>query len=323
MNKETFAKHLVMPVLAGVFVLSAGCTHQSHNAPVRDSSPSPMARTTPRPPPVETPVAQPGEYVVRQGDTLYAVSRMYGVPVNDLIAWNKLSRPGQLEVGQTLRVAAPETVAVPLASEQGMQFEAASLPEVKHEPRGGKEPWSEDAWARVQQPQTAYSAPSATISRPEFSAPESGVPESGTPESGAPRSGASGPSASEDWMWPVKGTIISGFDTPLGGDGKMRNRGVDIAGAPGTPILAAAGGKVVYAGDAVRGLGKMVIIKHNDEYLTAYAHNRVILVKEEDTVTRGQKIAELGSTDADRPKLHFELRKQGQPVDPLKYLPDL
>ena len=308
MNKKTFAKRLVLPVLTGVFVLSAGCVEQSYNAPVRDSSPAPTARTTPRPPPVETPVVQPGEYVVRQGDTLYAVSRMHGVPVKDLIAWNRLSRPEQLEVGQILRVAAPEAVAVPLEPDQGMQLEAANLPEVKHEPRGGKEPWSEDAWARLQ-PQTEYSASSsATLSRPELSAPESGAPGSG---------------AAEDWMWPVKGTIISRFDDPLGGDSKMRNRGVDISGAPGTPILAAAGGKVVYAGDAVRGLGKMVIIKHNDEYLTAYAHNRVILVKEEDAVTRGQKIAELGSSDTDRPKLHFELRKQGQPVDPLKYLPDL
>ena len=130
-------------------------------------------------------------------------------------------------------------------------------------------------------------------------------------------------------MWPVKGTIISRFDEPMGEDGKVRNRGIDIAGTPGTPILAAADGKVVYAGNAVRGLGNMVIIRHKDEYLTAYAHNRVILVKdgkdgqEGDTVIKGQKIAELGSTDADRPKLHFELRKQGVPVDPLKYLPDM
>jgi lipoprotein NlpD len=109
----------------------------------------------------------------------------------------------------------------------------------------------------------------------------------------------------------------------MGGDGKVRNRGIDIAGAPGTPVLAAAGGKVEYVGSAVRGLGNLVIIKHNDEYLTAYAHNRVILVKERESVTKGQKIAELGSSDTDQPKLHFELRKQGVPVDPLKYLPGL
>ena len=243
---------------------------------------------------------------MRQGETLYAVSRMYGVPVRDLIAWNNLSRPEQLEVGQTLRVVAPEVVAVPLAPDP-VPLEAASLPEIKREPRGGKEAWSEEAWARLQS-QAVDNTPIATLSRPELSAPEPGAPVS---------------KASGDWMWPVKGTIINRFDDPMSGGGKMRNRGIDIAGTPGTPVLAAAGGEVVYAGGDVRGYGNMVIIKHSDEYLTAYAHNRAILVKEKDMVTKGQKIAELGNTDADRPKLHFELRKQGVPLDPLKYLPDL
>jgi lipoprotein NlpD len=239
---------------------------------------------------------------VRRGETLYAVSRLYGVPVQDLITWNNLSRPEQLEVGQTLRVTAPEVIAEPLA-QPSVPVESASLPEIKREPRGGKEAWTEEAWVRLH-PQMAGSTPTATMSTPELSPPSES-------------------SASESWMWPVKGTIISRFDDPTGSDGKVRNRGIDIAGTPGTPILAAAGGKVVYAGSALRGLGNMVIIKHNDEYLTAYAHNRVILVREGDAVTKGQKIAELGSSDADRPKLHFELRKQGTPVDPLKYLPGL
>jgi lipoprotein NlpD len=238
---------------------------------------------------------------VRRGETLYAVSRLYGVPVQDLIAWNNLSRPEQLEVGQTLRVAAPEVIAEPLA-QPSVPVEAASLPEIKREPRGGKEAWSEEAWVRLH-PQMAGSVPTATMSTPELSTPS---------ESGA----------SESWVWPLKGTIISRFGEPTGVDGKVRNRGIDIAGAPGTPILAAAGGNVAHAGN-VRGYGNMVIIKHNDEYLTAYAHNRVILVKLGDTVVKGQKIAELGNSDSDRPMLHFELRKQGTPVDPLKYLPGL
>jgi len=318
MNRETFAKHFVLPVLAGVFV--AGCSHQNSNVQVRDSRPVPT-RPAPKPleapPVIAAPVARPGEHIVRQGETLYAVSRLYNVPVRDLIVWNNLSRPEQLDVGQTLRVVAPEAVTAALP-EPGMPVDVARLPEVKREPRGGKEAWSEDAWARLQSPQASVptataSVPTATISRPELSAPGTIAPESTAPK----------PAASEDWLWPVKGTIISRFDEPMGEDGKVRNRGIDIAGTPGTPILAAADGKVVYAGDAVRGLGKMLIIKHNDEYLTAYAHNRVILLKEGDSVIKGQKIAELGSTDADRPKLHFELRKQGVPVDPLKYLPGL
>ena len=305
MNKKIFAKRLVLPMLVGVIALS-GCTaNRRTSAPVRDSRPVPTARTASKPPAAALPVARSGEHVVQRGETLYAVSRMYGVSVQSLIAWNNLARPEQIEVGQVLRVAAPEAVAEPLAPPD-MQADTASLPEVKYEPRGGKEAWSEEAWARLQ-PQAAGSVagsvPSATISRPELSPPES--------------------NASEGWMWPVKGTVISRFDEATGGDAKVRNKGIDIAGTPGTPVLAAAAGKVVYANNALRGLGNMVIIKHNDEYLTAYAHNRVILVKDGDTVARGQKIAELGSSDTDRPKLHFELRKQGTPIDPLKYLPGL
>ncbi|MCL2589702.1 MAG: peptidoglycan DD-metalloendopeptidase family protein [Betaproteobacteria bacterium] len=327
MNKEAFAKRLalpaVLPILAGMLVLSAGCTTQNSGAPVRDSRPVPATRTALKPPDAIPPVAKPGEHVVRRGETLYAVSRLYGVPVQDLIAWNNLSRPEQLDVGQVLRVAAPEAVAEPLAPPPAPP-DAASLPEIKREPRGGKEAWSEEAWARLQpQAQTAGNEldagmPVATISRPELSAPEPSAPEPSVPKSSAPE-----PSASGDWMWPVKGAIISQFDDPTGSGGKLRNKGIDIAGTPGTPVLAAAGGKVAYAGNAVRGFGNMVIVKHNDEYLTAYAHNRVILVKEGEAVNKGQKIAELGSSDTDRPKLHFELRKQGTPVDPLKYLPGL
>jgi lipoprotein NlpD len=299
MNKELFAKQLVLPVLVGAFVV--GCASTASNAPVRDSKSMPASKAASKqpPPPVEaSPVARAGEHVVRRGETLYAVSRLYDVPVQSLIAWNNLSRPEQLEVGQILRVAAPGAVAEPLA-QTGTPVETANLPEIKREPRGGKEAWSEEAWARLN-PQTA-----ATVS----STPD--------PTNTPPK-----PSASENWMWPVKGTIIGRFDEPTGSDGKTRNRGVDIAGASGTPVLAAASGSIAYAGN-VRGYGNMVIIRHNDEYLTAYAHNRVILVQVGNTVTKGQKIAELGSSDTERPMLHFELRKQGVPVDPLKYLPDL
>jgi len=322
MKKEIFAKRLVLTVLASVPVLFAGCATQG-SAPVRDSSPAQTTRAAPKPPPVvvspvvQEPVAQPGEHVVRRGETLYAVSRLYDVPVQSLIAWNNLLRPEQLEVGQVLRVVAPEVAAVPVAPQP---YGVASLPDVKREPRGGKEPWTKQAWAHQHQSDASPPADisGATISRPELSVQEPPPPQ---PPPSQPR--APEPSASGDWMWPVKGTIISRFDEPSGSDGKVRNRGIDIAGTPGTPVLAAAGGKVAYAGNAVRGLGNMVIVKHSEEYLTAYAHNRVILVSEGDDVVKGQKIAELGNSDTDRPKLHFELRRQGTPVDPLKYLPGL
>ena len=116
------------------------------------------------------------------------------------------------------------------------------------------------------------------------------------------------------FAWPHQGAVLAGFD-------EAKNKGLDFAGKAGDPVMAAADGKVVYAGSGLRGYGNLVILKHNNTYLTAYAHNQTLLVKEDQTVQKGQRIAEMGSTDADRVKLHFEIRKQGKPVDPTKYLP--
>lgn len=117
-----------------------------------------------------------------------------------------------------------------------------------------------------------------------------------------------------NWLWPAKGTVVGAFD-------ETRTKGLAIAGKVGDPVIAAADGKVVYAGSGLRGYGNLVIIKHNNTYLTAYAHNQALLVKEEQAVKRGQKIAEMGATDAERVQLHFEIRKQGKPIDPAKLLP--
>jgi lipoprotein NlpD len=116
------------------------------------------------------------------------------------------------------------------------------------------------------------------------------------------------------WIWPGKGAVVAEFD-------ESKNKGVDIAGSAGDSVLAAADGKVVYAGAGLRGYGNLIILKHNNTYLSAYAHNQSLLVKEDQSVKKGQKIAEMGSSDTDRVKLHFEVRRQGKPVDPLKYLP--
>ena len=132
----------------------------------------------------------------------------------------------------------------------------------------------------------------------------------------APTASAAGPAPDEDlvWIWPASGPVLAGFD-------EAKNKGLDISGATGDPVLAAADGRVVYAGAGLRGYGNLIILKHNNTYLTAYAHNQTLLIKEDQTVRRGQKIAEMGSSDADRVKLHFEVRRQGKPVDPAKYLP--
>jgi lipoprotein NlpD len=116
------------------------------------------------------------------------------------------------------------------------------------------------------------------------------------------------------FAWPASGSVIGGFD-------EAKNKGLDIAGKAGDPVLAAADGQVVYAGAGLRGYGNLIILKHNNTFLTAYAHNQALLVKEDQKVRKGQKIAEMGKTDADRVKLHFEVRRQGKPVDPAKYLP--
>ncbi|MFZ9297867.1 MAG: peptidoglycan DD-metalloendopeptidase family protein [Hylemonella sp.] len=117
------------------------------------------------------------------------------------------------------------------------------------------------------------------------------------------------------WAWPVNGPVLTGFD-------EVKNKGLDLGGAAGDPVLAAADGRVVYAGAGLRGYGNLIIVKHNNTYLTAYAHNQALLVKEDQAVRKGQKIAEMGSSDTDRVKLHFEVRRQGKPVDPVKYLPN-
>jgi lipoprotein NlpD len=151
-------------------------------------------------------------------------------------------------------------------------------------------------------PANAASAPTKVASAP-------GAP--------APLANGQSPATEDDiiFSWPSKGEVLDGFD-------EAKNRkGVDIGGASGDPVWAAADGKVVYADSGLRGYGKLIILKHNNLYLTAYAHNQTLLVKEDQMVKKGQKIAEMGSTDSDRVKLHFEVRKQGKPVDPSKYLP--
>jgi lipoprotein NlpD len=143
-------------------------------------------------------------------------------------------------------------------------------------------------------------------------------PPASSPGSTPPNNVASTPNVSADenlvFAWPHPGQVLANFD-------EAKNKGLDFGGRAGDPVLAAADGKVVYAGSGLRGYGNLVILKHNNTYLSAYAHNQTLLVKEDQAVQKGQRIAEMGSSDADRVKLHFEIRKQGKPVDPAKLLP--
>jgi lipoprotein NlpD len=219
---------------------------------------------------------------VQRGDTLNSVALAFGVDVRDLASWNNISEMAALTIGQSLRVVPPPQTATVTP------VAPAGSPEVRPLPGPGAE-------ANPTPPPPAPAAlpplPPAAPAKPE-----------------APAASA------VQWQWPAAGKIIDTFD-------ETRNKGIDIAGNDGDPVAAAADGEVVYVGSALRGYGNLVIVKHSEEFISAYAHNRQILVKQGQAVKRGQRIAEFGRSDADRTKLHFEVRRQGKPVDPLKYLP--
>lgn len=261
---------------------------------------------------VATQPSGPGFYMVKRGDTLYRIALENGQDYKDVAAWNNVANPSAIKEGQVLRVAplnAAESggvVAKPISA--GPVVEARPLdkpsgsPQVsgsdslKREPRVGKEPYSDEAYARLNKMEAA---PKVAEMRSE---PKSEV--------------KAEPAAPDDvaWIWPSSGKMISPFT-------ESGNKGLDFSGKAGDPVIAAGDGKVVYAGSGLRGYGELVIVKHNATFLSAYAHNRKILVKEGQAVTRGQKIAEMGNSDADAVKLHFEIRKQGKPIDPMQYLP--
>ena len=237
-------------------------------------------------------------------------------------------------------VAADEIRPAPSGPAQPLAMPAPrNADNYKSSPKAIKEPYSDQALREVQQAAAAASAtppaapaaaaipvtpatagatagPMKAASSPLAAASPPPAAEPAAP----PRADARAPSLTDDgeiadWVWPTSGPVVTPFSETA------TLKGLDITGKAGQPVVASAGGKVVYAGAGLRGYGKLVIVKHNATYLSAYAHNREILVKEGQLVARGQKIAEMGSTDADQVKLHFEIRKRGKPVDPQKFLP--
>jgi lipoprotein NlpD len=316
---------------------------------------------------------EPGFHQVQRGDTLYSIARQYAQDPKNIIIWNQLENPNSIAPGQRVRVAPPTAggaaanaaavaevrpvtpmIAVesrPLGGEPGAPAgsppassppagpvppavpSAAPAGAIKQEPRGGKQPYSEQAWAKaragddkpaggVAQPTGAGeprpaakpedAKPAAADAKPD--AKPDGKPD-GKPDAKPEMKPEARPAnGALDWSWPTGGKVVAGFNDST-------SKGIDINGKLGEPVLAAAPGKVLYAGQDLRGYGKLVVVKHSNQYLSVYAHNSEILVKEGQSVSKGQKIAELGKSDAQEPKLHFEIRKQGKPVDPLQYLP--
>ncbi len=281
--------------------LLAGCAGPRLAAPVFDRAPPPRAAArAPAPPRAVAAAPQPavpapdGFYVVKRGDTLYSIALDHGADYREVAQWNSLDDATKISVGQLLRVAPPESRRTQVGAArvpgriESRPIEAAPQAQgdgaTRTEPKAVRLPYSKEN--------------AALVGRAE------------------PKGAEGAKAAAEGFVWPVKGKVLSGFAEP-------RNKGIDIDGKPGDPVVAAAAGRVTYIGTGIPGLGKLVVIKHDNGFITVYAHNREILVKEQQSVARGEKIAELGATDADRPKLHFQIRKGSAPVDPMRYLPGL
>jgi lipoprotein NlpD len=330
-------------VAALAVVLALGACATNKPAPIESRPTIPPPMPAPASPPVPPGAAgapqadaQPQSYTVRRGDTLYQIALDHGLDYRDIAAWNGLENPNRILVGQALRLVAPGEAGAPVgpagvttaplrttpviaearpaapASPAGAAPATAVAPpaaartgdNVKSSPKALKEPYSVQA---VRDLTLASTAPPAIATPPAAAPPPAGAPKPAVPES-AEVDGL-------EWAWPARGTIVGGFSDTA------NLKGIDIAGKAGDPVLASAPGKVVYAGTGIRGYGKLVIVKHNDTYLSAYAHNREIVVKEGQQVAKGQKIAEMGNSDADQVKLHFEIRRRGKPMDPIRYLP--
>jgi lipoprotein NlpD len=306
-----------------ILALAAGCaTKQPAPVVERAPPPAPPRAEAPKPEPPK-PAAKPvPTHAIKRGETLVGIALQYGLDYRELAAWNNIVNPNVISVGQVLVLAPPRgapvppaaaTVATPLVG-TGPVVEARPLgntDKVKVEPRAQRLPYSDRNLAQLSAGEGAAPEPSPPAA-PAPSAPGStaSAPPA-APEPERPAAGTQGEAV--DWMWPVKGKVIAGFTEA--------SKGIDIAGRKGGPVVAAAGGRVVYAGQGLRGYGKLVIIKHSETWLSAYAHNDNIVVKEQQDVKRGQKIAEMGSTDTDQVKLHFEIRRNGKPVDPARLLP--
>ncbi len=302
LNTPAVARSPVAALLVAVVALVGACASPPNNAPVEDRGgravgvpvgtpvlppvpAAPVGAVEPTKPPAAADNAgKPGFYSVKPGDTMIRIGLESGQNWRDIARWNNLDNPNALEVGQVLRVVPPGTDPATTA--------VRAVPSTRIDAR------PLDGTARPASAPTAASGVVPAIPGP-------------TPAPAAARDNSDDDVA---WAWPTAAAVTAPFDD-------VRTKGLVFAGKAGDAVLAAADGRVVYAGSGLRGYGNLVIVKHNNTYLTAYAHNQTLLVKEDQVVRRGQKIAEMGSSDAERVQLHFELRKLGKPIDPARLLP--
>jgi lipoprotein NlpD len=281
-------------VVVALLALATGCASRSKPAPVVDARAAKPGPAKALPSPGIAPKQAGDLYTVKAGDTLYSIALQHGVEPRELAQWNGLDDPTRLRVGQALRVKPAVSGAPAMAAAPEPQRPAVEVGTARIVGRVESRPLD-----------TLPPLPPRAPAKPELARMEA-------PKAELQKSAA--PSAAAQFIWPVKGKVLAEFSEP-------RRKGIDIDGRPGDPIVAAAPGHVTYIGSGIPGMGKLVVIRHDNGFITVYAHNRQILVKEKQAVARGQQIAVLGSTDAERPKLHFQIRKGAAAVDPLLYLP--
>jgi len=314
-------------LVALVPLVFAGCASRQP-APVSDRGPA-QARVAPpapaaKPAPPAPDLSRSDTYTVRHGDTLFSIAREKGVDFRELAAWNNLENAGAIREGQQLRLTPPpgtvataplrtqgdkvesrpldarasKPAAVPPPSAAAPQQPRASTERLKTGPKAARVPYSEQAWAQVSKSDTA--AEIKPEPKPEVK-----------PE---PKSETAHAAGDATWIWPASGKVIATYNGTT-------SKGIDIAGRMGQPVIAAAAGRVIYSGVGPRGLGNFIVIQHTNDYISIYGNNKGLLVKEKQTVTRGQQIAEMGDSDSDQVKLHFEIRRFSKPIDPLTLLP--
>lgn len=276
----------------------------------------------------KTPDWRPDSHTVKKGDTLYSIGLEYGYDYKEIAALNNIDAPYSIKIGQILKLksakddAAGDVVITPIKTEAIVTTTTANnkpkSPTIITEPKAKREPYSVSAMNKpaastVKSTDTKAAEPKSPEIKPAETKPTDAKSTEAKPSEKPLDNKPSLPVDSPDWAWPTKGKVVSNFN-------QDSNKGIDIAGEVGQSITAAAAGKVIYSGSDLRGYGKLVIIKHNNTFLSVYAHNSKISVKEGQQVVSGQKIAEMGNSDSEKIALHFEIRQQGKSVDPLKFL---
>ncbi|MEO8134418.1 MAG: peptidoglycan DD-metalloendopeptidase family protein [Betaproteobacteria bacterium] len=321
-----------------------------------DPPPVVVVPPPPAPPPVPEKDWRPEFYTVKRGDTLHAIALEHGLDYRELAALNNIENVNLIRVGQVLRVrvpsetgttggllSAPLVMPPPVVESKPIgaarPSERGNTDTYKSAPKAIKMPYSEAALAQLQataaprtevmlasaaaptMPSTpaANTAPAAPLLIPPLAA-LAPAPSATPPTPGPPPATAAAPSTDMgddkiDWGWPARGRIVNAYSE------SASLKGIDIGGTAGHPVVASAPGRVVYAGSGLRGYGKLVIVKHNKTYLSAYAHLDAITIREGQNVSKGQELGKMGNSDADQVKLHFEIRALGKPVDPMRFLP--